>query len=534
MQYLFETTVYLDRPKAVSHWECTATTGDHLAHRIRVRTVMGGKTVSPQGCSVYLLAQRQDGACVLCPGQADAEWAWGDLDRACYAVPGDLTVTMWIVQGDGGCLSAARVHLLIRPGTGLGPIIDAADAVPSLSELLWEIAEMKALGIGVREAAEKAEAVLVQARDGEAARLAQEAAREAAEQERAEREADRERAEAARALAEEARTRQEAARTGAEAERVLAEQERREQESARAGAEEARRLAEAERTRAESERAQREAQRAAEEKKRSEEEAERAQAEQQRALSETERTGAEAERDEAERQRADAEAARIHGEKARTEAEAERAKGEAVRCRAETARQDLEAERAAAEAARVRAEAVRQASEAEREEQEAARAGAEAERLEAERARTERFHSALEEAEAATARTKEAARACESWDSARARAVMTDEGSEARIEHTLEEGTRTLTFFLPRGRTGPMPDLSVGTVTTLPPEAEARVTLSGTREMPVLSFALPRGRPGEGHVKTVNGQWPDEDGNIQLQACEAVSGQELLSILTLP
>ena len=48
-------------------------------------------------------------------------------------------------------------------------------------------------------------------------------------------------------------------------------------------------------------------------------------------------------------------------------------------------------------------------------------------------------------------------------------------------------------FGLP---TGAMPVLSVGTVTTLPEEASATVTQTGTNEAPVLNFGIPRGRTG--------------------------------------
>lgn len=44
--------------------------------------------------------------------------------------------------------------------------------------------------------------------------------------------------------------------------------------------------------------------------------------------------------------------------------------------------------------------------------------------------------------------------------------------------------------------TGASPVLSIGTVTTLPEEANATVTKTGTNEAPVLNFGIPRGRTG--------------------------------------
>lgn len=50
----------------------------------------------------------------------------------------------------------------------------------------------------------------------------------------------------------------------------------------------------------------------------------------------------------------------------------------------------------------------------------------------------------------------------------------------------------------PQGETGATPQLTIGTVTTLEPEEDATVAITGTAEAPVLNFGIPKGEPGEG------------------------------------
>ena len=50
----------------------------------------------------------------------------------------------------------------------------------------------------------------------------------------------------------------------------------------------------------------------------------------------------------------------------------------------------------------------------------------------------------------------------------------------------------------PQGETGATPQLTIGTVTTLEPDEDATVTITGTAEAPVLNFGIPKGEPGEG------------------------------------
>lgn len=50
----------------------------------------------------------------------------------------------------------------------------------------------------------------------------------------------------------------------------------------------------------------------------------------------------------------------------------------------------------------------------------------------------------------------------------------------------------------PQGETGATPQLTIGTVTTLDPDEDATVTITGTAEAPVLNFGIPKGEQGDG------------------------------------
>lgn len=77
-------------------------------------------------------------------------------------------------------------------------------------------------------------------------------------------------------------------------------------------------------------------------------------------------------------------------------------------------------------------------------------------------------------------------------------------GSQATVTKVVdpEDGSVTLEFGIPEGEQGQpgedgvTPDLSVGTVSTLPAGSQATVTISGTKEAPVMNFGIPEGQPG--------------------------------------
>lgn len=77
------------------------------------------------------------------------------------------------------------------------------------------------------------------------------------------------------------------------------------------------------------------------------------------------------------------------------------------------------------------------------------------------------------------------------------------------------------------GQTGATPNIQIGTVTTGNPGTDAAASMGGTAENPVLNLTIPRGADGTGSVSTVDGQGPDENGDIKLNAADIpISGEE--------
>ena len=78
-------------------------------------------------------------------------------------------------------------------------------------------------------------------------------------------------------------------------------------------------------------------------------------------------------------------------------------------------------------------------------------------------------------------------------------AVTLEPGSDATVTKAVdpETGAVTLTFGVPAGERGPTPDLTIGTVSTLPAGSDATATITGTPEEPVLNLGLPQGAQGD-------------------------------------
>ena len=120
-----------------------------------------------------------------------------------------------------------------------------------------------------------------------------------------------------------------------------------------------------------------------------------------------------------------------------------------------------------------------------------------------------------EAAQDAAETAQEAAEAAaDSLKGATAGAVTLPEGSAATAELSVNEGVFAFDFGIPVGATGPQgprgiqgdrgekgetgatPDMSIGTVQTLPAGSQATAQISGTAEQPVLSLGIPKGDPG--------------------------------------
>lgn len=180
--------------------------GDNNAHTWRVTVLDGGEAAQVTG-SVTGYFVRPDGNTVTVQGSMAGNVASVVLAQACYAQEGAVKAVMRLSTADGAKVTLAAMILPVR-NVLTDSIIDPDNVIPSLEDLLAQVAAMEALNDDVSAA---------------------EAGRVAAEQERVTAEEGREEAEDARASAESGRASAEQARAAAEAERVANEDERQQQ-----------------------------------------------------------------------------------------------------------------------------------------------------------------------------------------------------------------------------------------------------------------------------------------------------------------
>ena len=169
MQWVIEQTVDLQHAIPHGAWpEPLAVTGDSQAHEWRVRILENGAPAALDGCSCKGYFVRGDGQTVLAEGSIAEAIAAVVLPQACYAVPGAVRGLLRISR-DGVVMTAAVLSLHVIEGPG-DAIVDPGEVIPSLDELLAQVAAMEALNDDVSAA--------------EAGRVAAEQGRVQAEQER--------------------------------------------------------------------------------------------------------------------------------------------------------------------------------------------------------------------------------------------------------------------------------------------------------------------------------------------------------------
>lgn len=240
--------------------------GDNNAHTWRVTVMDCGEAAQVTG-SVTGYFVRPDGNTVAVQGSMTGNVASVVLAQACYAQEGDVKAVLRLSVSTGAKVTLAALILPVR-NVLTDSIIDPGNVIPSLDDLLAQIASMEQLEDEVSAA--------------ESARVSAEQGRVAAEQARAT-------AEQARATAETSRASAEDDREEAETARVTAEQTRASAETNRANAEDDREEAEAARVNAEDDRVEAETDRATAEQGRVTAEQGRVSAEQQRVAAENER-----------------------------------------------------------------------------------------------------------------------------------------------------------------------------------------------------------------------------------------------------
>ena len=77
------------------------------------------------------------------------------------------------------------------------------------------------------------------------------------------------------------------------------------------------------------------------------------------------------------------------------------------------------------------------------------------------------------------------------------------------------------------GETGKTPEIQIGNIETLPPEAEATVSIGGTAEKPILNFGIPKGDTGEDGIgiEDVETQMSAEDGGFNVLTIRLTDGR---------
>ena len=211
-------------------------TGDKNAHTWEVEVFDSGVPVDLTGSIVNGYFIRDDGQTVYVAGSATGNKASVKMNVNCYAIQGSLRGVLRIVKA-GETMTACEVFFTVKPDAIVGTIIDPGHVIPTLDELLAQIAAMETLNNNVSTA--------------EAARVVAENGRVSAENARKTAETTRESNEAARKTAETGRVSAESARASAETARSSAETTRQSNETARNTAEAGRVAAEIDRVNAE-------------------------------------------------------------------------------------------------------------------------------------------------------------------------------------------------------------------------------------------------------------------------------------------
>ena len=247
--------------------------GDNNAHTWRVTVLDGGEAAQVTGSAMGYFV-RPDGNTVAVQGSMTGNVASVVLAQACYAQEGDVKAVLRLSVSTGAKVTLAALILPVR-NVLTDSIIDPGNVIPSLDDLLAQIASMEQLEDDISSAesarvtAEQGRVTAEQGRvTAEQGRVTAETARANAEDDREEAEADRVSAEQGRVTAETARANAEDDREEAETARVNAEDDREEAETDRATAEQGRATAEQGRVTAEQGRVSAEQQRVAAENER--------------------------------------------------------------------------------------------------------------------------------------------------------------------------------------------------------------------------------------------------------------------------
>ena len=147
--------VDLDAGLAAQPLRMTLAAGNANAHTLRFSALRSGVPVDLTGVQVSSACLRADGATIPLAGAIVNGAAVLTLSAACYAVPGLARLSLTLSYG-----SVTATHLLALlqvDATTTDLIVDPEGVLPSLSDLLAEIDNMRAATAAAEEAAAQAE-----------------------------------------------------------------------------------------------------------------------------------------------------------------------------------------------------------------------------------------------------------------------------------------------------------------------------------------------------------------------------------------
>lgn len=118
--------------------------GDKKAHSWEILCLNGNEKVDLSGYSVKGYFLRSDKKTVYVSGRTEGSYAICVLDEACYNVAGALKGSLKIENNTSGeIITIGVMYARVIKGNS-DTIIDAADEIPSISELLSELDRMEA------------------------------------------------------------------------------------------------------------------------------------------------------------------------------------------------------------------------------------------------------------------------------------------------------------------------------------------------------------------------------------------------------
>lgn len=140
--FSYRATIDLRTKQNEVFWDTIANVGDKSAHQFVLDFIdVNGHDVDLTGAVVGLYCIRPDNETVIVDGHVENNCAVAALNDQCYAYTGRVKCTV-TVSKDGTMISAVRVWITIGVSS-TDAIVDPGEVIPSLPELLAEIATMR-------------------------------------------------------------------------------------------------------------------------------------------------------------------------------------------------------------------------------------------------------------------------------------------------------------------------------------------------------------------------------------------------------